>query len=31
MLEADEKHAEALAMVDRFLAETKSEDESAYK
>jgi tetratricopeptide (TPR) repeat protein len=30
MLESDGKHAEALAMVDRFLAETKSEDTSAY-
>jgi len=31
MLEADEKHAEALAMVDKFLTETKSEDASAMK
>ncbi len=30
MLEADEKHAEALAMVDRFLSETKSEDSNAW-
>ena len=29
MLDADEKHAEALAMVDRFLAETKSDDANA--
>jgi len=31
MLAADEKNAEALAMVDRFLTETKSEDETASK
>jgi tetratricopeptide (TPR) repeat protein len=30
MLESDGKHAEALAMVDRFLTETKSEDPAAY-
>ncbi len=30
MLESDDKHAEALAFVDRFLAETKSEDPRAY-
>jgi predicted Zn-dependent protease len=31
MLEAEDKHAEALAMVDKFLTETKSEDESALR
>ena len=31
MLEADERHAEAMAMVEKFLGETKSEDESALK
>jgi predicted Zn-dependent protease len=31
LLDADEHHAEALAMVDRFLTETKSEDETALK
>jgi hypothetical protein len=31
LLDADEHHAEALAMVDRFLNETKSEDETALK
>jgi predicted Zn-dependent protease len=31
MLDADEHHAEALKMVDRFLAETKSDDASAMK
>ena len=30
MLEADDKHAEALAMVDRFMTETKSQDPAAY-
>ncbi|CAN5320520.1 tetratricopeptide repeat protein [soil metagenome] len=29
MLEADDHHAEALTMVDRFLAETKSDDANA--
>ncbi|MEO6102661.1 MAG: tetratricopeptide repeat protein, partial [Pseudoxanthomonas sp.] len=29
MLEADDHHAEALVMVDRFLAETKSDDANA--
>jgi len=31
MLDADEHHAEALKMVDKFLDETKSEDASALK
>jgi predicted Zn-dependent protease len=31
MLDADERHDEALKMVDRFLSETKSEDASAMK
>lgn len=31
LLDADEHHAEALAMIDRFLTETKSEDETAMK
>jgi len=31
MLDADEHHEEALKMVDRFLAETKSDDASAMK
>jgi predicted Zn-dependent protease len=31
MLEAENRHADALAMVDKFLAETKSEDESALR
>ena len=30
MLESEEKHAEALAYADRFLAETKSDDARAY-
>jgi predicted Zn-dependent protease len=30
MLEADEKHAEALAMIDRFLTETQSDDANAW-
>ena len=30
MLEADNHHAQALEMVDKFLAETKSEDNSAW-
>lgn len=30
MLEADEKNADALAMIDRFLSETKSEDINAW-
>ena len=30
LLEADSRHAEALVMVDRFLAETKSDDASAW-
>ena len=30
MLESDEKHAEALAMIDRFLAETQSDDANAW-
>jgi hypothetical protein len=29
--DADEKHADALATIDRFLTETKSEDETALK
>jgi predicted Zn-dependent protease len=30
MLESDEKHAEALAMIDRFLSETQSDDANAW-
>jgi predicted Zn-dependent protease len=30
MLESDEKHAEALAMIDRFLTETQSDDANAW-
>jgi predicted Zn-dependent protease len=30
LLESEEKHAEALAMIDRFLAETQSDDATAW-
>ena len=30
MLDADEKHAEALVMIDRFLAETQSDDATSW-